>query len=97
MRSGLFVSPFDEPADPVVVARLSVEAEAAGWDGVFIWDHVRWTDPVVGVADPWIALAAIATSTEQLRLGPMVTPLARRRPVRGVMRDGRAPDWSALR
>lgn len=31
------------------------------------------------VADPWVALAAVATATERLRLGPMVTPLSRRR------------------
>jgi alkanesulfonate monooxygenase SsuD/methylene tetrahydromethanopterin reductase-like flavin-dependent oxidoreductase (luciferase family) len=30
--------------------------------------------------DPWIALAAVATATNHIRLGPMVTPLARRRP-----------------
>jgi alkanesulfonate monooxygenase SsuD/methylene tetrahydromethanopterin reductase-like flavin-dependent oxidoreductase (luciferase family) len=34
------------------------------------------------VADPWITLAAIAASTRRIRLGPMVTPLARRRPVK---------------
>jgi alkanesulfonate monooxygenase SsuD/methylene tetrahydromethanopterin reductase-like flavin-dependent oxidoreductase (luciferase family) len=34
------------------------------------------------VADPWITLAAIATATAAVRLGPMVTPLARRRPVK---------------
>jgi hypothetical protein len=37
---------------------------------------------VVDVADPWITLAAIATATERIRLGPMVTPLARRRPAK---------------
>jgi alkanesulfonate monooxygenase SsuD/methylene tetrahydromethanopterin reductase-like flavin-dependent oxidoreductase (luciferase family) len=74
--------PFDELADPGVVARLSAEAEEAGWHGVFVWDHVRWREPVVDVADAWITLTAIATSTERIRLGPMVTPLARRRPVK---------------
>ena len=34
----------------------------------------------LAVADPWIALTAIALATERLRLGAMVTPLARRRP-----------------
>jgi alkanesulfonate monooxygenase SsuD/methylene tetrahydromethanopterin reductase-like flavin-dependent oxidoreductase (luciferase family) len=81
LRSGLFLPLFDELADPAVVARLAAEAEEAGWDGFFVWDHVRWREPVTDVADPWIALAAIAMSTERLRLGPMVTPLARRRPV----------------
>jgi alkanesulfonate monooxygenase SsuD/methylene tetrahydromethanopterin reductase-like flavin-dependent oxidoreductase (luciferase family) len=49
---------------------------------LFVWDHVRWRPPVVAVADPWIVLAAAATATETLQLGPMVTPLARRRPVK---------------
>jgi alkanesulfonate monooxygenase SsuD/methylene tetrahydromethanopterin reductase-like flavin-dependent oxidoreductase (luciferase family) len=82
VRSGLFLPIFDELADPAVVARLSAEAEEAGWHGVFVWDHVRWREPVVDVADPWITLAAIAIATEGIRLGPMVTPLARRRPVK---------------
>jgi alkanesulfonate monooxygenase SsuD/methylene tetrahydromethanopterin reductase-like flavin-dependent oxidoreductase (luciferase family) len=82
VRSGLFLPIFDELADPAIVARLSAEAEEAGWHGVFVWDHVRWREPVVDVADSWITLAAIASATERIRLGPMVTPLARRRPVK---------------
>jgi alkanesulfonate monooxygenase SsuD/methylene tetrahydromethanopterin reductase-like flavin-dependent oxidoreductase (luciferase family) len=82
MRSGLFLPLFDELADPAMVARLSAEAEEAGWHGVFVWDQVRWGEPVAGVADPQVTLAAIATATERIRFGPMVTPLARRRPVK---------------
>lgn len=81
MRSGLFVPIFDELADPAVVAHLSAEAEEAGWRGVFVWDHLQFRG-VREVADPWITLAAIATATSRIRLGPMVTPLARRRPVK---------------
>ena len=82
LRSGLFLPLFDELADPALVARLAAEAEEAGWHGVFVWDHVRWREPVTELADPWITLAAVATATERIRLGPMVTPLARRRPVK---------------
>jgi alkanesulfonate monooxygenase SsuD/methylene tetrahydromethanopterin reductase-like flavin-dependent oxidoreductase (luciferase family) len=82
MRSGLFMPLFDALADPAVVARLSAEAEEAGWHGVFVWDNLRYQEPVVDVADPWITLTAVATATERIRLGPMVTPLARRRPVK---------------
>jgi len=82
MHAGLFLPLFDELADPAVVAGLSVEAERTGWDGVFVWDHVRWREPVEAVADPWITLAAVAAATRRVRLGPMVTPLARRRPVK---------------
>ena len=73
---------FDALADPALVARLAAEAEEAGWDGFFVWDHLRWRAPVRQVADPWITLTAMATATERLRLGPMVTPLARRRPAK---------------
>ena len=82
MRSGLFVPLFDRLADPREVARLAREAELAGWDGFFVWDHVHWREPVREMADPWITLAAIATGTRTIRFGPLVTPLARRRPVK---------------
>jgi alkanesulfonate monooxygenase SsuD/methylene tetrahydromethanopterin reductase-like flavin-dependent oxidoreductase (luciferase family) len=82
MSSGLFLPLFDQLADPAVVARLSAEAEEAGWHGAFVWDNLRFQEPVVDVADPWITLAAMAAATTRMRLGPMVTPLARRRPVK---------------
>ena len=82
MRSALYIPLFNELADAALAARLAAEAEEAGWDGVFVWDHVRWHEPVVEVADTRITLAAIAAATERIRLGPMVTPLARRRPVK---------------
>ena len=56
-----------------VAAELAGEAEAAGWDGFFVWDSV-W-----GV-DPWVSLAAMAMSTQRIQLGTMLTPVSRRRP-----------------
>jgi alkanesulfonate monooxygenase SsuD/methylene tetrahydromethanopterin reductase-like flavin-dependent oxidoreductase (luciferase family) len=79
MRCGLYVAPFGELADVPALADVAARAEAAGWDGVFLWDHVMTYD-AVDVVDPWIALTAIALATERVRLGAMVTPLARRRP-----------------
>ncbi|MET9342959.1 LLM class flavin-dependent oxidoreductase [Nonomuraea sp. NPDC003804] len=84
LRSGLWLPLFDELADPLVVTSLAAEAEEAGWHGVFVWDHLRWGEPVEEVADPWITLAAIAMATERVRIGPMVTALPRRRPVKVV-------------
>ena len=65
--------------DPGVLLELAVRAEEAGWEGFFLWDHIGGggRQPTV---DPWICLAAIASHTQSIRLGPMVTPLARRRP-----------------
>jgi alkanesulfonate monooxygenase SsuD/methylene tetrahydromethanopterin reductase-like flavin-dependent oxidoreductase (luciferase family) len=82
VRSALWLPLFDALADPLVVARIAAEAEEAGWHGLFVWDHLNWRAPVREVADPWITLAAAATATETLLLGPMVTPLARRRPTK---------------
>jgi alkanesulfonate monooxygenase SsuD/methylene tetrahydromethanopterin reductase-like flavin-dependent oxidoreductase (luciferase family) len=82
MRSGLFLPLFDPLADPTVVARLAGEAEQAGWDGIFLWDQIRWREPVRAVGDTQVTLAAIAAATERIRFGPMVTPLARRRPAK---------------
>lgn len=79
MKRALFLPPFDDLADVRVLAGLAAEAEAEGWDGVFLWDHVLRPEPRP-VADTWVALTAIAMRTERLRIGPMVTPLARRRP-----------------
>jgi alkanesulfonate monooxygenase SsuD/methylene tetrahydromethanopterin reductase-like flavin-dependent oxidoreductase (luciferase family) len=82
VQHALFLPLFDGLADPRVVAGIAADAEAAGWDGLFVWDHLRYRAPVTAVADAWITLAAVATATERLRFGPMVTPLPRRRPVK---------------
>jgi alkanesulfonate monooxygenase SsuD/methylene tetrahydromethanopterin reductase-like flavin-dependent oxidoreductase (luciferase family) len=78
-RRGIFIAPFDELASPNTLAALAASAEARGWDGLFLWDHVRYRAPVRAVADPGVVLAAVAAATDRIRLGPLVTPLARRR------------------
>jgi alkanesulfonate monooxygenase SsuD/methylene tetrahydromethanopterin reductase-like flavin-dependent oxidoreductase (luciferase family) len=83
---GIDVAPFGELADPRVLAELASAAEESGWDGFFVWDHIVHRSPARAIADPWVALAAVACATSRLRIGPMVTPLSRRR-VQKVARE----------
>jgi len=78
MRYGLLCANIGSYSDPRFVAELAQTAEAAGWDGLFIWDHLAfvWGMPS---ADPWVALTACALATERILLGTGITPVPRRR------------------
>ena len=79
VHHAVYVPPFATFGDVNLLVDLAREAEQAGWDGFFLWDHLLYQDDVPFV-DAWIALAAIAAATERIRLGPLITPLPRRRP-----------------
>jgi alkanesulfonate monooxygenase SsuD/methylene tetrahydromethanopterin reductase-like flavin-dependent oxidoreductase (luciferase family) len=80
MKQGLNVPNFGPFGSARAFADISAAAERAGWDGVFIWDHVVRREGDFEVADPWVALTAAAVATHRVQLGPLVTPVARRRP-----------------
>ncbi|MCL5998599.1 MAG: TIGR03619 family F420-dependent LLM class oxidoreductase [Chloroflexi bacterium] len=79
MRYGIYIPPCNAYASARTVADLARDAEAAGWEGLFIWDHVvmDWPD---AVGDTWVTLTAVAMSTTRIRFGPTVTPIPRRHP-----------------
>lgn len=81
MKYGVYLPNFGVLGDARLMGELAHEAEDAGWDGFFIWDHIAlwdgWSGPVV---DPWVALTVIALRTTRIRFGALVTPLPRRRP-----------------
>jgi alkanesulfonate monooxygenase SsuD/methylene tetrahydromethanopterin reductase-like flavin-dependent oxidoreductase (luciferase family) len=79
MRFGISLPIFGSLADVRLLADLAADAESAGWDAFFIWDHLRWPS-ADDIIDPWIAMTAIALNTERILTGPMVTPMPRRRP-----------------
>lgn len=79
MLYALSLPNFGDFHDARLVAELARQAEGTGWDGFFVWDHLLgWNGN--HVADPWIVLATVAVSSTRLVLGPIVTPLPRRRP-----------------
>ena len=59
--------------DPKVAIELSAEAEAAGWDGVFVAEMIYGPDA-------WVILTGAAMRTERIRLGTLLSPVARMRP-----------------
>lgn len=79
MKYGLHVASCGDYANARTLADLARQAEAAGWDGFFIWDHVTMS-PIEPQIDPWVALTAIALATERIRIGTMITPLSRCQP-----------------
>jgi alkanesulfonate monooxygenase SsuD/methylene tetrahydromethanopterin reductase-like flavin-dependent oxidoreductase (luciferase family) len=80
VRAGIGLPNVGEYADVRLLAALAQEAERAGWDGFFIWDHLIYWDPSTPVVDPWVALTAVALETQRVRLGVLVSAVARRRP-----------------
>src|SRR4029077_13679085 len=80
MRFGLDVGTAGAWADPQLLTQFAREAEAAGWDGFFLWDLFAAEDDTTPVVDAWIVLASIAAATTRIRIGTMVTPLPRRLP-----------------
>jgi alkanesulfonate monooxygenase SsuD/methylene tetrahydromethanopterin reductase-like flavin-dependent oxidoreductase (luciferase family) len=79
MHYGIVMANLGDYADPHVAIRLAQAAEEAGWEAFFVWDHLGfvWGSPS---SDPWVVLPAVATSTTCLKVGTVITPLARRRP-----------------
>jgi hypothetical protein len=80
VKYGINLPPFADFADARALADLARVAEAAGWDGFFIWDHILFDPSWHPMVDPWVGLAAVAMATERVRIGTMLTPLPRRRP-----------------
>jgi 5,10-methylenetetrahydromethanopterin reductase len=60
---------------PMVVERMAVAAETAGWDGMLVVDSQNLA------GDPFVGLALAARATTSLRLGTGVTNPATRHPV----------------
>jgi alkanesulfonate monooxygenase SsuD/methylene tetrahydromethanopterin reductase-like flavin-dependent oxidoreductase (luciferase family) len=81
VRFSINIPNFGDFADAEAVARVASAAEAAGWDALFVWDHVVHRKRLRrSFGDPWMLLTAAALATTRIQLGPLVTPVPRRRP-----------------
>jgi alkanesulfonate monooxygenase SsuD/methylene tetrahydromethanopterin reductase-like flavin-dependent oxidoreductase (luciferase family) len=80
VRYGLSAANFGTYSEPARVAELATTAEGAGWEGLFLWDHLAftWGRPLP-TGDPWLLLAAAAHATSKMLLGTHVTAVPRHR------------------
>ena len=69
MKFGLAV-PYNQAGN---TGQWAKEAEAKGWDGLFVGDAI-WCE------DPMVTLAAAAAVTTKIYLGTMIIPVPLRRP-----------------
>ncbi len=78
-RYAIDIAPLGHLSDPLAILRLARAAEESDWDGLSIWDSLGLSMGT-SAADPFVTLAAVAVSTERLRLITSVIAIARRRP-----------------
>jgi alkanesulfonate monooxygenase SsuD/methylene tetrahydromethanopterin reductase-like flavin-dependent oxidoreductase (luciferase family) len=79
VRYGICLANIGTYSNPRAAMEMAAAGEASGWDGIFVWDHLAFVWDRAA-ADPWVVLAAVAATTERMRVGTAVTPVARRRP-----------------
>jgi alkanesulfonate monooxygenase SsuD/methylene tetrahydromethanopterin reductase-like flavin-dependent oxidoreductase (luciferase family) len=63
------------------VRRAAMDAERAGYDGIWLWDHLAGSvHRSPHVLECWTVLAALAEATQRVMLGPLVVNVANRDP-----------------
>jgi probable F420-dependent oxidoreductase len=90
MKFALFACNMGPCADPKVAARVARAAEGAGFESLWVGEHVVLPDPqappspvppLTPMLDPTVALAFLAAHTESVRLGTGIIILPQRNPL----------------
>ena len=70
-----------------VIEEVVLAADRLGFEGVLMPDHYMFSEKVMGIRpdrnatlESWVALAVLASRTEQVRLGTLVSPIPLRPP-----------------
>lgn len=75
MKFGLDVANIgSDLSDPHKLIELAIESEKAGWDGFFLWNTFLNPDSLY-IANPIVTMSAIATKTNRIKLGFLISPL----------------------
>jgi alkanesulfonate monooxygenase SsuD/methylene tetrahydromethanopterin reductase-like flavin-dependent oxidoreductase (luciferase family) len=96
LRCAIDIAPLGPLADPRTIVQLATAAEAAGWDGLSIWDSTG-VSLGTAAADPFVSLAAVASATSRLRLIASVIAIPRRRPQLVAQAAATLDRWSGGR
>jgi probable F420-dependent oxidoreductase len=90
MKFALFACNMGPCADPKVAARVARAAESAGFESLWVGEHVVLPDPqappspvppLTPMLDPTVALTFLAAHTETVRLGTGIIILPQRNPL----------------
>src|SRR5215510_4366642 len=90
MKLALFACNMGPCADPKVAARVARAAESAGFESLWVGEHVVLPDPqappspvppLTPMLDPTVALTFLAAHTEKVRLGTGIIILPQRNPL----------------
>lgn len=76
LNYGIVFPNWEIQADTERLVEYGIAAEEAGWDGVFLADHLamKRDDGHPDFRDPWMTLSGIAALTDEFTLGGATLP-----------------------
>jgi alkanesulfonate monooxygenase SsuD/methylene tetrahydromethanopterin reductase-like flavin-dependent oxidoreductase (luciferase family) len=76
VRAGIYLANYDTYADPAFVLDVAEQGARAGWEGIFLYDHVVLEE--FATLDAWTTLAAVAAVVPDVTIGVLIAVPGRR-------------------